>query len=78
MKIIAILGWKTGFQKLKFTELLRRNFDYSLSGAKAATDAVLDNQRLELHVQEAEWDRMLSTLSELGAKYAVEEQVQSS
>jgi len=78
MKTVAVLGWNVGFQKVKFTELLRRDFGYSLSGAKAATDAVLDNQRLELQVQNSEHDRILSELDGLGARFTVEEQVRAS
>jgi hypothetical protein len=48
MKTVTILGWNAGFQKVKFTELLRSDFGYSLSGAKAATDGILDNRRVEI------------------------------
>ena len=78
MKTVAIFGWNSGFQKIKFTEFLRHDFGYSLSGAKAATDAVLDNQRIELQVEDAECDGVMSKLSDLGAVYVLGEQVQSS
>ncbi len=68
MKTVTISGWNVGFQKVRFTELLRYDFGYSLSGAKAATDSVLDDHRLELNIPEAEYDRILSHLLELGAK----------
>jgi hypothetical protein len=78
MKTVVILGWNSGFQKVKFTNFLRHDFGYSLSNAKAATDAVLDNQRLGLQVQECEFDRILAELSGLGAKFVLEEQIESS
>jgi hypothetical protein len=71
MKTVAISGWNNRFQKVKFTELLRRDFGYSLSDAKTATDAVVDNQRLELQVQHDELQQILSELSRLGAKFVV-------
>jgi hypothetical protein len=70
MKTVTVLGWKPGFQKVRFTDLLRREFGYSLSGAKAATDGVLDNRRLELNIPDAEYDRVLPRLLELGAEVA--------
>ena len=70
MKTVTVLGWKAGFQKVKFTELLKCDFGYSLSAAKAATDSVLDNHRLELSIPEAEYERLVPRLLELGAKVA--------
>lgn len=74
MKTVTVLGWKAGFQKVKFTELLRSDFGYSLSRAKAATDGILDNRRLELSIPEGEYDRLVPRLVELGAKVEIEEQ----
>ena len=78
MTTVTILGWRAGFRKVKFTELLRRHCGYSLSSAKAATNALLDNQRLELYVQNADCDGMLYKLSELGARFVFEDQVETS
>jgi hypothetical protein len=78
MTTVTIFGWSVGFRKVKFTELLRRDLGYSLSSAKAATDAVLDNQRLELYVRDTDCDGILFKLSELGARFVFEDQVQSS
>ncbi len=72
MKTVVVTGWNVGFQKVKFTDMLRRDFGYSLSNAKSATDGILENQRLELEVQDSDCDRVLPNLTELGAKFAVE------
>jgi len=72
MKTVTISGWKVGFQKVGFTELLKRELGYSLSAAKAATDYVLDNHRLELDVPEAEYESLVPRLLALGAKVAIE------
>ena len=73
MKTVAIIGWNSGFQKVKFSELLKRDFGYSLSAAKAATDAVLENERLELQIRDSESETVLSQLSNLGAKFVIVE-----
>ena len=73
MKVV-ILGWSAGFQKIKFTEILRRDFGYSLSIAKAATDAVLENKCVEISAQEADCYRLLPQLTKLGAKVVLEEE----
>ncbi len=69
--IVAVTGWNTGFQKVRFAELLRRDLGYSLSRAKAATDSVLDDYCLELDVQATQCDDLLPRLQELGAKVTV-------
>jgi predicted nucleic acid-binding protein len=68
MKTVTISGWKVGFQKVRFTELLRGELGYSLSKAKAATDDVLDYRHLELAVPDAAVDRLMARLSDLGAE----------
>jgi len=73
MKTVTVSGWKVGFQKIGFTEMLRKDFGYSLSAAKAATDGVLDNHALELRVAEPECERLAPRLRELGAAFSVEE-----
>ena len=72
MRIVVIFGWNVGFQKVAFTKMLKSKLGYSLSESKAATDAVLDNQRIELHVQDSDLSEMLSRLNELGAKFVLE------
>jgi hypothetical protein len=74
MKTVIVSGWKPGFQKVKFTELLRAELGFSLSKAKAATDDVLDNHHVELHVPETECDRLGPRLSELGAIFLLLEE----
>ena len=71
MKTIVISGWNIGFQKINFSQKLRREFDFSLSSAKDASDAVLDGQHLEFQVQDSDCLRILSELSQLGAKVEV-------
>lgn len=68
MKTIVISGWELGFQKVKLTELLRYDLGYSLSDAKAKTDMVLDNQRIELIVGDTQFSEMLAKLRLIGAK----------
>jgi hypothetical protein len=71
MKIVTVSGWKVGFQKIGFAEMLRKDFGYSLSAAKAATDGVLSNHSLELHVSETECERLVPRMRELGASFVV-------
>jgi hypothetical protein len=77
MKTIAVSGWNAGFQKINFTQKLRQEFDFSLSSAKVACDAVLDGQRLELHVQDSDYLQILTELIKLGAKVEVEDSIMS-
>jgi hypothetical protein len=72
MKTIVVSGWNVGFQKINFTQKLRDEFNFSFSGAKNACDAVLDGQRLELHVQDSDYLRIRSELIQLNAKVEVE------
>ena len=68
MKTVAICGWEVGFQKVRFTELLKGELGYSLSDAKAATDAVLENRRFEIRLRDELFDRVVRELLELGVK----------
>jgi len=74
MEPVVIFGWNIGFQKMEFTKLLRHGLGYSLSEAKSKTDAVLENQRIELRLHNADVDQVLSKLKQLGAKFVREEQ----
>jgi len=44
MSIVVIIGWNVGFQKVEFTKMLKSKLGYSLTEAKAVTDAAVDNQ----------------------------------
>ena len=77
MKAIVVSGWNVGFQKINFQRTLRREFGYTLASAKDACDAILNGQRLELHVQDSEYLRILSELIKLGAKVEVEDSIMS-
>ena len=68
MTTVLVSGWNVGFNKVKFTQLLQRTLGYSLGQAKRATDAVLEGGALELQVPDDESERLLSTMSALGAK----------
>ena len=71
MQTIEVQGWNVGFQKIQFTELLRGAFGYSLSSAKAATNAVLDRKTIELQVADDACGQLLPRLVELGANAAL-------
>jgi len=73
MKTAVVTGWNAGFQKVNFTKWLRADFGYSLSQAKSATDGVLENQNLELPIPEGEASHVSARLSELGAKFFINE-----
>ncbi len=70
---VAISGWNIGFQKVKFAELLRCDLGYSLAGAKAATDTILENKRLELTIRESQRTELMPRLNEVGVKAVIEE-----
>lgn len=67
-RTIVISGWELGFQKVKFTELLRYALGYSLSEAKARTDAVLNNHQVEIDFEESKSSELLAKVRALGAK----------
>ena len=68
-----VSGWNVGFQKVEFTKFLRSEFGYSLAEAKAATDAVLDNQEVALRIPDREVRRISARLTELDAKFVLKE-----
>jgi hypothetical protein len=70
---VEIYGWNLGFQKVEFTKMLENDLGYSLSEAKSATDAILNNQRVLLRVGKADVEVLLSKLNELGAKLTRED-----
>ena len=73
MRRVAVVGWNPGFQKVQFTEFIRGDFGYSLSKAKATTDAVLDQERVEFELQDADCTRLLPRFSQLGAQAVLED-----
>jgi ribosomal protein L7/L12 len=74
MKIVVIDGWNVGFRKVEFTKMLKSRLGYSLSDAKALTDAVVAEHRVELHVEDSNLSEFQSALNELGAKFSVKDQ----
>ena len=68
MTTVMVSGWKVGFQKVQFTELLQTALDYPLSRAKRMTDAVLEAGTVEFQVPDGEADRIASAMDRLGAK----------
>jgi len=68
MTTLMISGWKQGFQKVKFTDLLQTVLGYPLSRAKRMTDAILESETVEIHVDDAEAERIVSAMEQLGAK----------
>jgi hypothetical protein len=70
MTTVLISGWKVGFQKIQFTQLLQREFDYSLSRAKGITDSVVDRKTVELQVPEDGAERLILAMTQLGAECA--------
>lgn len=74
LRNVEVFGWKVDFQKVEFTKLLKSELGYSLSEAKSATDAVLNNERIILKVGDTGFDDLLSKLNELGAKFALKDQ----
>ena len=76
MKVV-ITGWNVGFQKIRFTELLRTDFGFSLSAAKAATDAVLGRKSFELEVQAAQCGDLVPRLERIGVRAAFENDILS-
>lgn len=72
MRKILFYGWNTGFKKISFSTLLRKEAGYSLSRAKAATDSILRNQSLTIEIQDDDFDRIVAELSAIGVKFKVE------
>ena len=73
-KKISVSGWKAGFQKIRFTSMMRREFGYGLAKTKGTTDAVVNHERVELQVKDAQCDRIMAELNRLGAECKVEDQ----
>jgi len=72
MKMVIVSGWNPGFNKVKFTEILRNDLGYSLSDAKNATDAVLENRQVELRASDLEVEPVIEKLQAIGAKCSLQ------
>ena len=68
MTTVLVSGWKQGFEKVKFTQLLQTTLGYSLSRAKKTTDAVLESERVEFQVADDEANQILTAMEGLGAQ----------
>jgi hypothetical protein len=71
VKVLEIVGWNVGFQKIPFTNVLRSDLGYSLSEAKAITDAVLEQKTVALEVDGSRYALLVEKLSKLGARLAL-------
>ncbi len=71
MTTLLVSGWKHGFQKVKFTQLIQKEFGYALSRAKGMTDAIVSLNAVEFLVPENEVSRILAAMEGLGAECAV-------
>jgi hypothetical protein len=67
MKDVSVIGWVPGFQKIRFTNILRRELGFSLSAAKSATDSVLVNRSITLQVADATAPELIRELESVGA-----------
>jgi len=72
MRELVVHGWKIGFAKVSMTKLLCDEFGYSLSEAKAATDAILDNKQIKLPCRTQQQESTLAKLRELGVDASLE------
>ena len=68
MKRVVFSGWNVGFKKVGLTKLLRYDYGYSLSRAKAVTDSILDGKSVALEISENPFDEIVSKLTDLGVK----------
>ncbi len=71
MTTVWVSGWKTGFEKVKFTGLLQSSLGYSLSRSKQLTDTVLEGGIIELLVPDSGAEQLLAAIDRLGGKCSV-------
>jgi hypothetical protein len=69
MKTIEVLAWNPGFKKVSCTKLLQERAGYSLSRAKATTDAILNRDRVTIELPEEDLDRIVAELAEIGLQF---------
>jgi hypothetical protein len=72
MSELVLQGWKIGFAKVSLTKLLRDEFGYSLSEAKAITDAILENKEIRLPCHGQQSEDVVAKLREIGVNVSVE------
>lgn len=72
MSELVLQGWKIGFAKISLTKLLRDEFGYSLSEAKAITDAILENKEIRLPYHGQQSEDLVAKLREIGVNVSVE------
>ena len=68
MKSVMISGWNTGFDKVGLTKLLRYSYGYSLTNAKAVTDAIMDGESVNIEISDDRMEELVSKLEHLGVK----------
>lgn len=71
MKKIEIQAWEPGFQKVSCTKLLQEKAGYSLSRAKATTDAILNRQRVTIELPDEGFERAIDELLKIGLQFKV-------
>ncbi|WP_337054678.1 hypothetical protein [Pseudoxanthomonas sp. USHLN014] len=69
MKVIYLVGWKPGCDKIGLNGMLRARFNFTLGEAKKAVDNVLKGTRVELHVRDDELEAVSSELNAFCVKY---------
>jgi ribosomal protein L7/L12 len=72
MRELVLQAWKIGFAKVSLTNLLRDGFGYSLSEAKAITDAILENKEIRLPCHDQQVEDVVAKLREIGVNVSVE------
>ncbi len=75
VKNLTVNGWRIGFEKVKFTNLLKSEFGYSLADAKAATDAVLERKGVQLKVESSKYHHIAQELIALGVNATVDKEL---
>ena len=68
MRKLAMPGWNPVLRKVLFTKLLQSSLGYSLSEAESITDAVLDQTRVRLEMQDKDCAGLLPLRNKLGAR----------
>jgi homoaconitase/3-isopropylmalate dehydratase large subunit len=72
---LTVNGWRIGFDKVKFTNLLKSHFGYSLTDAKAATDAVLERKSVGLKIESSKYHDIAQELNALGVNATVDQEL---
>ncbi|HEX3374129.1 MAG TPA: hypothetical protein VHS13_07970 [Edaphobacter sp.] len=64
---LVIEGWRVGFNKVGFTNLLQQELNLSLSVAKGMTDQILEGKSVAISVANEDRKRVASLAQGLGA-----------